>query len=124
MLADRNAIATVAVKDIEVARKFYEGTLGLEVAGSEEPGVMTYKTGNAALLVYESPFARTNRATSVTWGVPNLDGAVRELKSKGVSFEWYDIPGVTRDGDIHRSENTQVAWFKDPDGNIHALVAR
>ena len=78
MLADRNAIATVAVKDIEVAKKFYEGTLGLEVAGSDEPGVVTYKTGSAALLVYESPFAQTNRATSVTWGVPDLDGALAQ----------------------------------------------
>ncbi len=123
MLGDRNAIATVAVKDIEVARQFYEVTLGLEVTGSEEPGVITYKTGNTALLVYQSQYARTNRATSVTWGVPDIEGAVRELKAKGIAFEWYDMPGITREGDIHGTGTTRTAWFKDPDNNIHALVA-
>ena len=124
MLGTRNAIATVAVKDIEVARQFYEGTLGLEVIASEGPGVITYKTGTSVLLVYESQFARTNRATSVTWSVPDIEGAVRQLEAKGIRFEWYDLPGTTREGDIHGTGSTRSAWFKDPDGNIHALVAR
>ena len=45
------------------------------------------------------------------------------LKSKGISFEHYDLPGTTRAGDIHVAGNTRVAWFKDPDGNIHSLVS-
>jgi hypothetical protein len=43
---------------------------------------------------------------------------VKELKAKGVQFEHYDLPGMTRDGDVHRGGPMTVAWFKDPGGNI------
>ena len=45
------------------------------------------------------------------------------LQDKGVRFEHYDMPGMTRDGDIHRCGDRRVAWFKDPDGNILSLVS-
>jgi hypothetical protein len=40
------------------------------------------------------------------------------LKSKGVTFEHYDMPGLSLEGDIHVGQGMKVAWFKDPDGNI------
>ena len=49
---------------------------------------------------------------------------MRALKSKGVVFEHYDMPGMTRDGDIHVAASRRVAWFKDPDGNILNIVNR
>jgi catechol 2,3-dioxygenase-like lactoylglutathione lyase family enzyme len=123
MLGDKSAVATIAVKDIEVARKFYEKTLGLKQADAEEPGVVTYKTGNSEILVYESQYAGTNKATAATWGVgEDLEDVVQDIKSKGVAFEHYDLPDTTRKGDIHVAGDTKVAWFKDPDGNILALV--
>ncbi len=123
MLTNTDAIATVPVKDIEAARKFYEDTLGLQQTRSEEPGVLGYKSGKASVLVYESEYAGTNRATAVTWAVKDLEGEVRDLKAKGIQFEHYDMPGTTRKGDIHGSGKTKAAWFKDPDGNILALVS-
>ncbi len=52
-----------------------------------------------------------------------MEGAVKELKAKGVTFEQYDdIPGVERDGDIHKMGDLKAAWFKDPDGNILNIV--
>src|SRR5688572_7521360 len=63
MLANKDAIATIGVKDTEVARKFYEGKLGLKQEPSEEAGVLAYKSGNSVILVYESKFAGTNKAT-------------------------------------------------------------
>ena len=124
MLTSRDAIATIAVKKIEPARKFYEGTLGLKPMPTEETGVQTYKSGNSSVLVYESQYAGTNKATAATWAVENLEGVVRDLKAKGVRFEHYDFPGATRQGDVHDTGKAKAAWFKDPDGNILALVSR
>ena len=122
MLKKSAAIATVAVKDIEAARAFYERTLGLEPVDESEPGVVTFRSGDSSLLVYESQFAGTNRATAVTWLLADVRGAVKDLEAKGVAFEHYDMPDTSRDGHVHVSGRIEVAWFKDPDGNIHALV--
>jgi len=123
MLGDKDAIATVGVKDLEAAREFYGGRLGLQSAGPDEPGTIGYKSGNSALLVYESQFAGTNKATAVTWIVGDVDQEVQALKTKGISFEHYDdLPDTRLEGDVHVSGDMRVAWFKDPDGNIHALV--
>jgi catechol 2,3-dioxygenase-like lactoylglutathione lyase family enzyme len=124
VLATTDAIATIAVKNIETARKFYEGTLGLKQTRSDEPGVQGYKSGNASVLVYQSQFAGTNKATAATWAVQDLEGTIKDLKAKGVRFEHYDLPGVTRKGDVHGTGKTKAAWFKDPDGNILALVSQ
>ena len=125
MLRDKAAMATVAVSDIEAAGRFYETTLGLSPVKSEEASVRAYETGSATLLVYESQFAGTNKATAVTWTVgKDLDGIVASLKERGIVFEHYDRPGMKREGDIHAGGDMRVAWFKDPDGNIHALASR
>jgi catechol 2,3-dioxygenase-like lactoylglutathione lyase family enzyme len=68
--------------------------------------------------VYESKFGGTNQATSATWVVDDIRAEVDELKAKGVTFEYYEFPGVTYDGDIHVMGSMKAAWFKDPDGNI------
>ena len=125
MLGSRDATATVAVKDIGIARRFYEEKLGLKPLRAEDHGVITYKTGDSSLLVYASQFAGTNQATTVTWSVGGeFDDIVRSLQASGVSFEHYDgLPAVARQGDIHRSGDVKLAWFKDPDGNIHHLIS-
>ena len=123
MLGQKNALATVAVKDLEVARKFYEGTLGLKVAGPTGPEVLTFESGSSKILVYKSQFAGTNQATAVTWPVGGeVDAIVRDLKAKGVTFENYDFPNVTHEGDVHVFGRMRNAWFKDPDGNILSVV--
>ena len=123
MLKDKDASATIAVKDIERARTFYKDVVGLTPMPAAEPGVAPFKSGTSSILVYQSDFAGTNRATAATWMVDDeLDSTVKTLKSRGVSFEHYDMPGVTRQGDIHLTGKSKAAWFKDPDGNIIALV--
>jgi hypothetical protein len=52
-----------------------------------------------------------------------MEKVVQTLKGKGVAFEHYDLPEMTLKGDIHVAEGMKAAWFKDPDGNIHALVS-
>jgi catechol 2,3-dioxygenase-like lactoylglutathione lyase family enzyme len=119
MLADRNVAATVAVKDLDVAKRFYEGTLGLKPTGTQNAEVRVYRSGSSKLVVYKSQYAGTNKANAVTWGVgDDLDGIVKDLKAKGVVFEHYDLPGLTRRGDLHVAGEFKAAWFKDPDGNI------
>jgi catechol 2,3-dioxygenase-like lactoylglutathione lyase family enzyme len=124
MLGNDDAIATIAVKDIEVAKKFYGDKLGLKVFDTEGPQVVTYKSGSSRVLVYQSQFAGTNKATAATWIVGDVEGAVQTLKAKGVAFEHYDFPDSTRKGDVHVMGDRKAAWLKDPDGNILAIVSR
>jgi catechol-2,3-dioxygenase len=119
MLANKDAMATIAVKKLGPAKKFYEQTLGFSPVGDEEMGVLTLKSGKSVIVVYESKFAGTNKATSATWGVGSeMDSIVKTLQQKGVSFEHYDMEGMKRDGDVHVFGQFKAAWFKDPDGNI------
>jgi catechol 2,3-dioxygenase-like lactoylglutathione lyase family enzyme len=125
MLRDTDAVANLAVKDLKVAKKFYEETLGLEPVDAEGDEVVVYRSGKTTLNVYRSNEAGTNKATAVTWAVGDeVKPLVRSLKAKGVKFEHYDMPGLSLDGDIHVGYGMQVAWFKDPDGNILNLVSR
>jgi len=124
MLADADAMATIAVKDLNVAKKFYGDTLGLPPAGNDQQGVASYKSGKSVIIVYESQFAGTNKATSATWAVDDAEAVVNALKAKGVSFEHYDLPGLTRKGDLHVAGTFKGAWLKDPDGNILHILSR
>jgi catechol 2,3-dioxygenase-like lactoylglutathione lyase family enzyme len=128
MLGDKDAAATLAVKDIATARNFYENTLGLTQIedGSPDPTAALYRSGSSAVLVYESRYAGTNQATAASWAVGDeFDAIVESLKGKGVTFERYDdLPGTTRDGDVHVMGDLKAVWFKDPDGNILNLVNR
>ena len=123
MLRGKVAMATVAVLDLPAARKFYEEKLGLEVAETEGDEAVSYKSGETGLLVYQSSYAGANKATAVTWMVgKELERIVASLKERGISFKHYDLPGMTQEGDLHVGGGMKVAWFTDPDGNIHSLV--
>ena len=104
MLGDQDAQATVAVRDLTVARPFYEDVLGLKPLPSDQPNVQAFK------------------ATVLTWALgETFDAAVDMLRDRGVTFERYDLPGMSRDGDVHVAGGMRVVWFKDPDGNILSL---
>ena len=125
MLGDKDAAANIAVKNLETAKKFYEDTLGLTQTGAEGQEVIVFKSGNSTVNVYRSQYAGTNQATAVTWMVgEDIEGVVQQLKVKGIIFEHYDMPGVTREGDVHIAGDMKVAWFKDPDGNILNIASR
>jgi len=123
MLNDKDILATIAVKDLAAARKFYEQTLGLEPVATEGDQVVAYRTGGSKLMVYKSQYAGTNEATAATWVVGDeIDSIVKQLRGKGVSFEHYDFPDTKREGDVHVTGELKNAWFKDPDGNILSIV--
>lgn len=120
MLRDKDAMATVAVKDFAAAKAFYGGKLGLAAQEvDDDAGVATYRSGRTSIAVYRSAYAGTNQATSVTWGVgAEFDDIVAALQRAGVRFEHYELPGLRVEGDVHVADGFRAAWFTDPDGNI------
>jgi catechol 2,3-dioxygenase-like lactoylglutathione lyase family enzyme len=124
LLRETDAVATLAVKDLGKAARFYEETLGLSRASSEGDEAIAFESGETTINVYRSSFAGTNKATALTWAVDDVDDVVRTLKGKGIKFEHYDLPETRREGDVHVSGDIRVAWFKDPDGNILSVVNR
>ncbi len=122
MLGDNEVCACLAVKDAAAAATFYEETLGLK-KGMSSPGGTFYQSGRGGVFVYPSQFAGSNQATAAAWTVDDVEGAVEQLKAKGVTFEHYtDMPGVQLEGDVHVMGDMKAAWFKDPDGNILNIV--
>ncbi len=124
MLGNKDAAANIAVKNLDIARQFYEDTIGLKPVGGEGDEVIVFRSGNSTINVYRSDYAGTNKATAVTWMLDDVEGAVSALKAKGVKFEHYDMPDMTRKGDVHIGGDMKVAWFKDPDGNILNIASR
>lgn len=124
MLGGKNAAAALAVSDLQRARDFYEGTLGLELL-QEDAGSVLYKSGSSTVLVYPSEYAGTNKATAAAWAAgDDFDRVVEDLRGKGVTFERYDdLPGVEREGDVHLMGDFKGVWLKDPDGNILSVVS-
>ena len=122
MLRDTDATATLAVRDLDAAAKFYGETLGLNRASAEDHEALVFESGDTTINVYRSAYAGTNKATALTWMVDDVDDVVRTLKTKGVKFEHYDLPEMRREGDVHVSGDFKIAWFKDPDGNILSVV--
>lgn len=120
MLRDIDATAVLAVKDIAAARGFYEGTLGLEAPDDAgQDGTVAYTGGTTRIFLYESEFAGTNQANALAWSVgDDFDAILDDLRGRGVTFEHYDLPGLTLEGDVHVAQNFKAVWFKDPDGNI------
>jgi catechol 2,3-dioxygenase-like lactoylglutathione lyase family enzyme len=123
MLGDKEAVATIAVKDLAAARKFYESTLGLKVLNAQGGEAVTFQSGSTKIIVYRSQYAGTNKATAANFLVgKDIEKIVNGLAERGVPFEHYDMPQMTRTGHIHAIGDFKTAWFKDPDGNIIALM--
>jgi len=121
MLGKADATPMIAVKDLDRARKFYEENLGLKQVDDFGEGFML-KSGDTQFSIYRSEFAGTNKATALNFDVEDIEDEVRSLKEKGISFEHYDLEGLTPKGDIYDGEGMRTAWFKDPDGNILSLI--
>jgi catechol 2,3-dioxygenase-like lactoylglutathione lyase family enzyme len=122
-LSDFKVSPAVPVNDMAKAKEFYEGKLGL--SGGEEvgDGGHTYPVGEGTQIhIYPSPGHTGSGATLAFFETDDVEKAVDELASNGVSFEQYDEdPLKTNEKGIADLGTDKVAWFKDPDGNILAI---
>lgn len=122
MFANTKATNGFAVDDLDKAKEFYEGTLGLSTTVlSEEFGVMALHLAGRDTLVYVKPDFTPATYTILNFEVDDVDAAVDGLTSKGVSLERYDGFDQDEKG-IARGPGPDIAWFKDPAGNIFAVL--
>lgn len=123
MFANTKATSGFAVDDIDAAKQFYGETLGLGVTVlSEEFGVTSIQlAGGRDTLIYAKPDFVPATYTILNFEVDDVDAAVDELASKGVSTERYE--GFEQDEKgIARGPGPHIAWFKDPAGNILSVL--
>jgi catechol 2,3-dioxygenase-like lactoylglutathione lyase family enzyme len=123
MFENTQAFSGFAVDDPEKARQFYGETLGLRVSDvTEEPGLLTlHITGGRDIMVYPKPDFTPATYTILNFPVDDIDAAVDELASRGVTFERYEDFDQDEKG-IARGEGPEIAWFRDPAGNILSVL--
>jgi predicted enzyme related to lactoylglutathione lyase len=120
MFENTKAFSGFAVDDLEAAKKFYGEMLGLKT--SEHYGLLTlHLAGGRDTLVYPKPDHTPATYTILNFQVDDIDAAVDELISRGVELEKYDGLGQDDKG-INRAGGPYIAWFKDPAGNILAVL--
>jgi len=123
VLADSPAFSGFAVPDIEAARRFYADTLGLRAEVDDQMGGMLHLHlgGGASVLVYPKPDHVPATYTVLNFPVDDIDAAVAELTSRGVTFERY--PGMHQDENgVQRGQGPAIAWFTDPAGNVLSVL--
>jgi catechol 2,3-dioxygenase-like lactoylglutathione lyase family enzyme len=121
MPAEWSFAATIPAKDMEGTRRFYEDVLGAQVL-TEDPGGILYRSGDSTFSLYPTEFAGTAQHTLGAFMVRDVEAVVADLRSKGVTFEDYDLPGVKTTDGIAELGGFRGAWFKDPEGNILSVV--
>jgi predicted enzyme related to lactoylglutathione lyase len=120
MLAQSKAFSGFSADDIPAAEEFYSETLGLQT--SQENGLLTlHLAGDRATLVYPKPNHTPADYTILNFPVEDIDAAVEGLSARGVKFERYE--GMEQDDKgVMRGGGPLIAWFKDPAGNILAVL--
>ena len=122
MLNDSKVEANIPAADLQRARTFYAETLGLTPVQDLGPNLVYETAGGTRFNLYETAFAGQAGHTIAQWHVTDIESEVRDLESKGVSFEVYDMPGVEWDGSIATIKGLgRAAWFKDSEGNTMCL---
>jgi catechol 2,3-dioxygenase-like lactoylglutathione lyase family enzyme len=117
---DTKAFSGFSVDDIAKAKAFYSQVLGLDV--SEEHGLLTlHIAGGSHIVVYPKPNHTPATFTILNFPVANIDQAVDELTRRGVRFERYEGIKADEKG-ISRGNGPNIAWFKDPAGNILSVL--
>jgi catechol 2,3-dioxygenase-like lactoylglutathione lyase family enzyme len=120
MFTNAKAFSGFAVDDVAAAREFYGDKLGLEV--SEENGLLTLQiAGDRPTLVYPKEGHTPAEYTILNFPVDDIDAAVDQLTARGVELERYEGFGQDERG-IMRDQGPPIAWFKDPAGNVLAVI--
>jgi catechol 2,3-dioxygenase-like lactoylglutathione lyase family enzyme len=121
MFKDTKAFSGFAVDDLEKARAFYGETLGIET--SDDMGLLTLHLGGGRpTLVYPKPDFTPATYTILNFPVADVDAAVDALMERGVAFERYDDFEQDERGIVRGEQGPPIAWFRDPAGNILAVL--
>jgi len=122
MLNDSKVTANIPAADLARARAFYADVLGLSPVQENDGGLVYTTDGGTTFFVYQTEFAGQAGHTIAQWHVGDVAKEVEGLRSRGLAFEHYDMPGVTWDGDVASIPSMgHAAWFKDSEGNIMCL---
>jgi catechol 2,3-dioxygenase-like lactoylglutathione lyase family enzyme len=121
MFADTPSFSSFAVDDLDKAREFYSDTLGVKVSDGPMGVLSLDLAGDRGTLVYPKPDFKAATYTVLNFQVDDVVAAVDELSGRGVKFERYE--GFDQDAKgIARGGGPAIAWFKDPAGNILAVL--
>jgi predicted enzyme related to lactoylglutathione lyase len=124
MLKESKAFSSFSVDDIDKAKDFYGGTLGLEISSGPEGTLMMHFADGASVLMYPKPNHSPATFTVLNFPVENVDEAVEGLTKRGVRFESYDEPIKTDEKGIYSGAGPKIAWFKDPAGNTLSVLEK
>ena len=122
MLQSSRMYAYLPAKDVARARAFYERKLGFKPEAETAGGVIYEFAEHTRCFLYPTPNAGTSKASQAFWMVHDIEREVADLKARGVTFEEYELPGMTFENGIAVGEGGKAAWFKDTEGNILALI--
>ena len=124
MFKETKAFSSFSVDDLERAKQFYGGILGLDVVERDE-GLELHIAASTPVFVYPSSNYTAPKHTVLNFPVNDIEAAVDELVARGVTIEQYDMPGLKTDerGIFRGDEGTRaIAWFKDPAGHIISVL--
>ncbi len=122
MLQSSPIFAYIPAKDVSRARQFYEQKLGFKPKQEIAGGVVYQFGDHTACFLYPTENAGTSKASQAFWQVDDVEREVAELKSRGVKFENYDMPGEKSPSGVVTAGGAKAAWFKDTEGNIMAII--
>ena len=123
MLKDSKAFSGFSVDNIDQARAFYGGTLGLEVVAGEMGTLELHLAGGTVVLIYPKPNHVPATFTILNFPVDDIEQAVDRLTRAGIRFEHYEEGGINTDEKgIFRGGGPLIAWFKDPAGNVLSVL--
>lgn len=119
----RRAFSGFAVDDTTKAKEFYGQTLGLEIEELPDMGLLQLTIADGGkVLIYPKPNHEPATFTVLNFPVDDVDKAVDELTTRGVQFEHYEGDIKTDEKGIARDAGPDIAWFKDPAGNILSVL--
>ena len=121
MLSDSTVTTMLPVKDMDRARAFYEGRLGLKPGGFRPDGKFVYAVGGSTLALFPKPDGTKADHTAISFRVEDIGASIDQLKRAGVVFEDYDFPGLKTVNHVCVLGAEKAAWFKDTEGNYLCL---
>jgi catechol 2,3-dioxygenase-like lactoylglutathione lyase family enzyme len=127
MVTTLDVFSGFSVNDIDAARSFYSGTLGLAISDGPMGNLDLALPGGSHVFIYPKPDHEPASFTILNLVVPDIDEAVDELNGKGVKTDIYDDPNLPTDAKgVLRGKQAQrgpdIAWFRDPAGNVLSVL--